>query len=167
MEKKVVSFVVVALLGLVSTVMAHDAVYNGLGLAVGQNVTDDHEDQDPWAGWVKVIDITNEGTEAWGDFHFSLSDAGYGTAGLMWDDSVNAPTSTQAFTYQISQDGLSIDLYFYGDPVLPGETASFQVYNVNPNQLSFFRVCFEPTPVPEPATIAILAIGSLALLRRK
>ena len=59
--------------------------------------------------------------------------------------------------------GRSIDLFFYDDPVYPGETAMFSVYTNNADQLSFFGVQFYPTPVPEPTTLALTAAGLIAL----
>jgi len=51
----------------------------------------------------------------------------------------------------------TLDLYFYSDPVAPGETATFTVYTDNtavPN--AWFGVCYWPTPVPEPTGLLLL-----------
>jgi len=61
-------------------------------------------------------------------------------------------------------DGATLDLYFYNDPVLPGETATFSVHNVNPDQVSFFGTSFYPTPVPVPGAVLLLASGMFGVL---
>ena len=57
-----------------------------------------------------------------------------------------------------------MDLYFYGNTVGVGETVWFQIYTDNADELSWFGLAFHPTPVPEPATIAMLGIGGNEVL---
>lgn len=166
-------------LGVISVVMAGYAVahdtsviiesFSGTGAAVA--VEYDHADQTPWAGWVKV-EVTNTGTEAWGDFHFSIYEVTGDVSNVEWKDASlggNDPVSSQAldsWTIDNAAYGATIDLFYYNDPILPTETATFEVYNVNPDQVTFFGVAFHPTPVPEPAGLVLLALGALALRRR-
>ena len=133
-----------------------------------------HEDADPFKGNA-TLTVTNTGTEPWGDFHFGFYDylGGQDISNLGFLDlSLGGfdPTSTQSpLTWSIDNVtvGATIDLYFYSDPVLAGETATFTVYTANPDQLSWFGLQAYPTPVPEPATAVLLCAGSLALIRRK
>ncbi len=143
---------------------------SGTGIAVAQQVS--HPDEDPWAGWVNLT-VTNTGSEAWGDFHFEIYDpiGGQNIANVEWQDGAGyEPYSTQSgLVWQIDNTsiGAKIDLEFYGDAVMPGETAEFHVYNVNPDMLSFFGVMLYPTPVPEPATALLLGLGVLVLRRSR
>lgn len=158
---------VLCVLGLAASgALAHDESVTD-SLALGDVGSLEHEDDAPYAGWIDLT-VTNNGTEDWGDFHFEIFQVGA-------EDPVNvdflsspAPVSSQTgLTWAISPDGSAIDLYFYSDPVAPGETANFQVYDVNPDELSFFGVSYWPTPVPEPMSVSLLACGGLALLRRR
>ncbi len=147
---------------------AHNFTWSG-NLAIGETVTADHEDEDPWAGWVNV-QVTNTGTEAWGDFHFEIYEvSGYGAVDdVHWLDEDNGgsdPTSSQtldSWSIDNSIVGATIDLFFYGDPVGPGQSADFHVYNVNQDELSYFGTSFHPTPVPLPGA-ALLYISGCGL----
>ncbi len=154
-------------------VWAHDFSWTGSMAGAGDGIVVEfvHEDDAPWAGWVNV-EVTNTGTEPWGDFHFEIFDPN-GTQDISNVDWVveppNEPTSSQSpLTWAVDNDaiGATIDLFFYSDPVGQGETATFSVYNVNPDELSFFGVAFYPTPVPEPAALALVSLGFLFLRRR-
>ena len=60
--------------------------------------------------------------------------------------------------------GATLDLLFYGDPVLPSETVTFVVYSDNTiDNVSFFGTLYYPTPVPEPSTAVLLAGGLIGL----
>lgn len=131
-----------------------------------------HEDAEPFKGWFTVT-ATNTGTQAWGDFHFFFFDpvGGQNLTNLDFTDASTGgidPWSTQSpMTWTIAADGSAIDLFFYTDPVGPGQGATFNVYTDNADHLSFFGVGFYATPVPEPMTLGLLSLGGLALLRRK
>lgn len=159
-----------ALLALAPTsALAHDDSWVLTG-GIGDVFEFTHVDASPWAGWINV-EITNTGTEPWGDFHIGIFDP-IGTQDVSNVDFVvdppYEPTSSQSpLTWSVDNSdpaGALIDLYFYSDPVDPNETATFSVYNVNPDQLTSFGVCFYPTPVPEPAALVLL---SMALVVRR
>ena len=59
-----------------------------------------------------------------------------------------------------------MDYYFASDPILPGQTRTFDFYTDNTtDNRPFFGIMMYPTP--EPATMGLLGIGSLLLLRRR
>ncbi len=131
-----------------------------------------HNDVAPFKGWV-YLNVTNSGNQPWGDFHFQIYDPMGGqdisNVGFI-DYPPYQPTSSQSpLTWVIDNVsvGAMIDLFFYSDPVLPGENATFQVYTDNPDHLSFFGVMLYPTPVPEPATMLLMGCGAVLLLRRR
>jgi hypothetical protein len=129
--------------------------------------TSEHEDADPFKGWANIT-VTNTGTEAWGDFHFLLFQVTNPIDNVDFIvDSPYQPTSSQSgLSWDVDNDvvGATLDLFFYSDPVLPSEVATFRIYTDNTtDQVSFFGMAFYPTPVPEPGTFALLAAGLIGL----
>ena len=152
-----------------SSARADDYAWSG-DFALGDPaITETHADTEPFAGWVNVT-MTNTGTEPWGDFHFEIFSVGADVSNVDFlVDLSHEPTSSQSSLSWVVDNvsvGAKIDLFYYLDPVMPGETANFSVYTNNPDHLSFFGVMFYPTPLPEPATLALLGFGLLALRRR-
>ena len=164
---------------LISTSFADDMTipgiieFDGVGVGVAQQF--EHEDADAWKGWA-AVSVKNTGTEAWGDFHFQIFQVTAETVENVHFtiDTPYEPTSSQTLDAidGILVDnvvvGATLDLYFYGDPILPGETATFTAYTDNTtDNVSFFGMAMYPTPVPEPATMALFGFGALALFKRK
>ncbi|MGC9453598.1 MAG: PEP-CTERM sorting domain-containing protein [Phycisphaerae bacterium] len=166
---------VAALMLTAGVASAHDAdlgtvYFDGTGEGVA--ITFDHEDGDPWKGWV-FVNATNTSDVAWGDFHFEIVDIGQGdVSNVDWVvDSPYQPVTSMALDSAPVVDnvvvGATLDFEFYGDPVNPGNSASFQVYTDNTTDQVNFGVMFYPTPVPEPATLSVLALGGLAVALRR
>jgi hypothetical protein len=131
--------------------------------------TGTHEDADPFKGYFNLT-VTNNMSEPWGDFHFEINDVGYDVTNVFFVvDSPYEPTSSQSgLTWDVHNElyESTLDLFFYSDPVLPSETATFTVYTYNSaDEVAFFGWCLYPTPVPEPVTLSLLALGGLLVVK--
>lgn len=102
------------------------------------------------------VTATNTGSQPWGDFHFGIFDSqgGQDISNIHFLDASlggTDPTSSQTpLSWVIDNEvvGAVIDLYFYGDPVMPGETAWFMVQIDNPDHISLYGILFYPTSIP-------------------
>ena len=150
--------------------------FDGTGDGYKYEVT--HEDEDPFKG-LATVTVTNNGSESWGDFHFFLFSS-YPTSG--WSDLDNVyftSTSTtpsgladpssnlSSYTWSIDNTAHTLDYTFYGNPVAPSSSVTFDFYTDNTTDQKFFGLAMYPTPVPEPATLALLGLGSLSMLIRR
>jgi len=140
----------------------------------------DHEDGDDWKGWATVW-VANICGEDWGDFHFqikSIFGSNIENVSFREDYAPQMWIRTAPFTWEQVQDigwevdndtvGATLDMEFYDNPIEAGDWAMFKVYTDNTvDKCSWFRISANPTPVPEPTTIALLGMGAVALLRRR
>jgi hypothetical protein len=134
----------------------------------------EHEDEDPFKGVVDVT-VTNTGTIAWADFHFEIyqipgwptvEDVHFITE-IVGPDDYRPLKDDALVNFVVDNDvvGARLDLYFAGDLVLPTETVNFKVYTDNTtDNVPIFGLIIYPTPIPEPATMALVGLGALALL---
>lgn len=135
-------------------------------------------DQDSWKGWTFVF-VKNTSLEPWGNFHFEIiSYDGSDISNVDFRDASMGgmdPISTQTpLTWTIDNDvvGAEMNLYFFSDPVMPGEHAQFQVWTDNTTDKVNFGICMWPSPVPEPSSLLVLSgslvgMAGLAWRRRK
>lgn len=150
-------------IGLVSSVaLADDGEYDvsfsdWMSLEVG------HSDKSPWKGQA-FFTVQNTSSEDWGDFHFEI----VGAEGVYFTTEGTVSSSAQGATYQIDPTGTALDFEFYANPILPNQFATFTVYTDNTeNTNAWFGISMWPTPVPEPASLLLLSLGGLALIRRR
>jgi hypothetical protein len=134
----------------------------------------EHTDAAPFKGVVDVT-VTNTGTVAWADFHFEIFEVpGWGSVEnvdfvteIIGLDDYRPRKDDALVNFVVDNDavGATLDLYFAGDLVLPGETVNFKVYTDNTtDSVPLFGLIIYPTPIPEPATMALVGLGALALL---
>jgi hypothetical protein len=139
--------------------------FDGVGIGVAEQ--SDHTDADPWKGWLNLT-VTNDGDEAWGDFHFEIFQVSSPVDNVDFIvSSPYEPTSSQSgLTWVVDNAtvGATLDLYFYSDPVMPGDTASFKVYTDNTTNKIRFGVLFYPTPVPIPSAVWLLGSALFGLI---
>jgi hypothetical protein len=152
------------------TAAAHDANLSAeffrTGSSFAQQIS--HNDADPFKGLIN-LSVTNTGNESWGDFHFRIFSIGQSVANVDFIVAApHQPTSSQnPLTWVVDNTpvtGSTLDLFFYADPVSPGETAWFKVYTDNAKDKVPFGVMFYPTPVPIPTAFWLFATGLLGLV---
>ncbi len=174
------SAALIVLIGHVPRAWADDVVITASFDAVGSSAAQmfQHEEDEPFKGYA-FISLTNTGDEPWGDLHLQIFQVpGFGSV-VNVDFIVDSPYQPysippRSMTWVVDNDyydgayGATLDLYFYDDPVLPGGLAQFVVYTDNTtDQVPFFGLLVYPTPIPEPASLLLLAMGGLLLVRRR
>jgi hypothetical protein len=169
MKKLLAVLACISVFVLSSSVFADDGSWtttidNWAGIQLG------HNDAEPWKG-LGVLTVTNTMSESWGDFHFQIFE--FATTNVIFTSSpyvlMKDGLGNLYTGYTYSLDGTQkLDFEFYGNPVLPGQTVTFQFYTDNTaNQHAWFGIMANPTPVPEPMTLGLLTLGALALRKRK
>lgn len=118
--------------------------------------------------------IVNVGTEAWGDWHEEILGPPAGLPPASWTGSISLEVNGNPITF--SSVGLGTQVLWldnFSQPVLPGEVFTIRKQAlVLPNSagatgVELMRLLEYPTPVPEPASLALLAMSSLTLMGRR
>ena len=121
---------------------------------------------------VRIIeDISNDTSFDWTDYHITIGMShtfSFVSAGLMMPDGWTADIgSISAGTIPNGGSGYVGTINYYqsaGDPVAIGDDGMFGFKISFVGSISY---CTQQVPTPEPATIGLLGLGAMALLRRR
>jgi hypothetical protein len=127
---------------------------------------------------IATIDIfetlVNAGTETWTDWHEFMLAPPVGLTPPVWTSVVGLSVNGNPITFTATGLGTgSLDLFNFSQPVLPGN-----IFEIHKKALvdgsimqngAFLRLQEYPTTVPEPTSLALLAMGALmtAPMRRR
>jgi len=121
-----------------------------------------------------VETLVNAGTEVWTDWHEFMLPPPVGLAPPIWTNVVSLSINNNPITFTATGLGTgTLDLFNFSQPVLPGDIFGIHKQALVDGSIvangAFLRIQEYPTTVPEPASVAIVAMGSLAAagLRRR
>lgn len=112
--------------------------------------------------------VQNVGTESWFDWHEILLNNGQ--LGVAWDSVISLTVNGSPITFNETIIGNDLTVDGFSQPVLPGdvfviEKTLITTSNVVGPGQTLFQVLEYPTP--EPASAALLGLGSVALLGKR
>ncbi len=117
------------------------------------------------------VTAVNTTDVAWGNFHFLIfAVPGFDSTNVFFDLST-PPVSSQVIDslnilWDFTTGEKKLDLFFYNDPLLPGETGSWEVSINNPDN-TIYAVTSYPSVVPEPVSSTLFIIGAATLGYRR
>ncbi len=139
------------------------------GHIAGTITTDTELDPTVWI----VESIDNETSYTWTDYHISIGmDKPFSIVGVVappdWTWNITPPADGRQLPNQLpgTLGWVGMVDYFAGTTIAPGQSGQFGIV-VSFSGTVQFCTAQNPTYVPEPATLAMLGLGSLLLLRKR
>lgn len=135
-----------------SLVLAENISKLGYDQVSGSGVTD----SDPIFHIQKTV--TNSGTVAWTSYELMLNPTGNATFVIGGNNHATIYNNTSVSTYDL--------IFSSPNAVQPGQTVVLD-FDIAVPLIGPFNFCLTQNPIPEPATICMLGLGALGLLRKR